>query len=299
MAEPERPRRHEAVIHVGRSVSASTASLVRFDADGNPAEMLDALRSDAAIVVERLLAPETVEALRAELDPYFEATPYGDNDFHGDRTRRVGTLIARSPTCGHLALHPLLLSLAGGFLGPFCDEVQLHFTQAVDIHPGETAQPLHRDRGVWGGYLTRAVETQLSTIWALDDFTAANGATLVVPGSQAWHRDRQPDAAEIVPAEMPAGSVLIYSGSVLHGGGANTSDGTRRAALLHYTLGWLRQEENQYLACPPEVATTLPAELRRLIGYQRGGPLLGFFSPPGPPGSGFELASPEILFNQR
>jgi hypothetical protein len=280
-------------------MSAPTPSLARFDPDAEPAEMLEALRSDAAIVVERLLSPETVEALLTELDPYFEATPYGDNEFHGGRTRRVGALIARSPACGQLATHPLLLELAEGFLGPFCDAFQLHFTQAVDIHPGETAQPLHRDRGVWGGYLTRAVETQLSTIWALDDFTAANGATRVVPGSQAWHRDRQPEGAEIIPAEMPAGSVLIYSGSVLHGGGANTSDRVRRAALLHYTLGWLRQEENQYLACPPEVAKDLPPDLRRLIGYQRGGPLLGFFTPPGPPGAGFELASPEILFDDR
>jgi hypothetical protein len=274
-------------------------SLVRFDPDGDPDEMLEALRCDAAIVVERLLTPDTVDALLAELDPYFEATPYGDNEFHGSRTRRVGALIARSPACGHLATHHLLLDLADGLLGPFCDEFQLHFTQAIDIHPGETAQPLHRDRGVWGGYLTRAVETQLSTIWALDDFTAANGATQVVPGSQAWHRDRQPEHAEIIPAEMPAGSVLIYSGSVLHGGGPNTSDRVRRAALLHYTLGWLRQEENQYLACPPEVAKDLPPDLRRLIGYQRGGPLLGFFTPPGPPGTGFELASPEILFDDR
>jgi ectoine hydroxylase-related dioxygenase (phytanoyl-CoA dioxygenase family) len=154
---------------------------------------------------------------------------------------------------------------------PYCDEIQLHFTKAVRIDPGETAQMLHRDRGVWGGYLTRKVETQLSTIWALDDFTAAKGATCVVPKSQSWHRDRTPEPHEVVAAEMPAGSVLVYSGSVLHGGGANDSEGARRAALLHYTLGWLRQEENQYLSCPPEVARTLSPELRRLIGYRPGG----------------------------
>jgi ectoine hydroxylase-related dioxygenase (phytanoyl-CoA dioxygenase family) len=90
--------------------------------------------------------------------------------------------------------------------------------------------------------------------------------------------------------------VLIYSGSVLHGGGANISNGNRRAVLLHYTLGWLRQEENQYLSCPPEIACTLDPDLRRLIGYQRGGPLLGFYSPPTNPGQGPELVGPDVLF---
>jgi len=280
-----------------RLTRQTSGMLEHFDPHADPATMLDALHRDAAIVVDRLLQAELLAAVGDELDPYLDATPYGEIDFHGCHTRRVGALIARSPSCGRLATHPLLLGLAEGFLGPHCDEIQLHFTQAVRIDPGETAQMLHRDRGVWGGHLTRKVETQLSTIWALDDFTAANGATRVVPGSQTWHRDRVPEPHEVVAAEMPAGSVLVYSGSVLHGGGANVSDGTRRAALLHYTLGWLRQEENQYLSCPPDVARSLDPELRRLIGYQRGGLLLGFFSPPTAPGDGPELVGPEQLFD--
>ncbi|MCC5950963.1 MAG: phytanoyl-CoA dioxygenase family protein [Acidimicrobiia bacterium] len=275
----------------------TAAALEHFEPNADSDAMLEALRRDAAIVIERLVPPGELDALRAELDPHLDATPYGEIDFHGNHTRRVGALIARSPECGRLAAHPLLVGLAEGFLGPFCDEIQLHFTQAVRIDPGESAQMLHRDRGVWGGYLTRKIETQLSTIWALDDFTAANGATRVVPGSHTWHRDRTPEPHEIVPAEMPAGSVLVYSGSVLHGGGANTADHNRRAVLLHYTLGWLRQEENQYLSCPPEVARSLDPELRRLIGYQRGGILLGFYSPPTAPGEGPELVDPGVLFD--
>jgi len=273
----------------------TAAALEHFDPDADPEAMLEALRRDAVIVVDGLAPPEEIDALRSELDPHLDATPYGEIDFHGERTRRVGALIARSAACGRLATHPLLLGLADGFLGPYCDTFQLHFSQAVRIDPGETAQMLHRDRGVWGGYLSRKVETQLSTIWALDDFTAANGATRVVPGSQSWHRDRTPEPHEVVAAEMSAGSVLVYSGSVLHGGGANTSEGVRRAVLLHYTLGWLRQEENQYLSCPPEIARSLHPELQRLIGYQRGGLLLGFYSPPVGPGEGPELVGPEHL----
>ena len=90
---------------------------------------------------------------------------------------------------------------------------------------------------------------------------------------------------------------MIYNGSVMHGGGENTTNNDNRlAVLLHYTLTWLRQEENQYLSCPPEIAKELSPELRNLIGYTQGGPVLGYYSTPGPPGEGFEVAGPESLF---
>lgn len=278
------------------SGSSPTAGLTHLASTTSPDDVVEVLERDAAVVIDDVLAAGELAVLRSELEPYFDATPPGEIDFHGTHTRRVGALIARSASCRTLACDPLVVGTAERYLGPFCDTIQLHFTQAIRIEPGETAQMLHRDRGVWGGYIPRRIETQLSTIWAVDEFTAANGATLVVPGSHTWDRDRVPEAHEIVPAEMSAGSVLLYSGTVLHGGGANIADHSRRAALIHYTLGWLRQEENQYLACPPDIATTLPDDLRRLIGYQRGGVLLGFFSPPTPPGEGFELIGPELMF---
>ena len=95
---------------------------------------------------------------------------------------------------------------------------------------------------------------------------------------------------------MRAGSVLLYNGTVLHGGGENTTHHERVGVLLHYTLNWLRQEENQYLSCPPEIAKTVDPELRALMGYTLGGPVLGFYSTPGAPGEGVELAPPERLF---
>lgn len=277
--------------------SAAVASLTHLPSDSDPAVVVEVLHRDAAVVIDDVASSAQLAALRDDLDPYFDAVPPGEIDFHGVHTRRVGALIARSTACRDLATNALVVGAAEQYLGPHCDTIQLHFTQAIRIDPGETAQMLHRDRGVWGGYLPRRIETQLSTIWAVDDFTAANGATLVVPGSHTWDRDRQPEPHEIVPAVMAAGSVLVYSGTVLHGGGANVADHSRRAALIHYTLGWLRQEENQYLACPPDIAATLSPDLRRLIGYQRGGLLLGFFSEPTPPGEGFELISPELLFD--
>ena len=105
-------------------------------------------------------------------------------------------------------------------------------------------------------------------IIALEEFTDENGSTRVVPGSHRWPRDRQPDASEIAPAIMPAGSAVLYLGSTLHGGGANTSVQLQRRGLhLSYVVGWLRPEENNVLSTPREVARGLPRRAQELIGY--------------------------------
>ena len=151
-----------------------------------------------------------------------------------------------------------MLASARQYLKQHCDDVQLHFTSAVAIAPGESAQILHRDRGIWGGYLPRKVEPLFSTIWAVTPFTKANGATQVVPGSHLWDKARQPGPRDRVCGNDP-GSVLCYNGTVLHGGGANsTSDEVRTGVFMHYALSWLRQEENQYLFLP--TASRKPVE---------------------------------------
>jgi ectoine hydroxylase-related dioxygenase (phytanoyl-CoA dioxygenase family) len=118
-------------------------------------------------------------------------------------------------------------------------------------------------------------EAMINCMWAVDDFTAENGATLLVLGSHKWPRDRRPEAHEITQGEMPKGSVLIYFGSLLHGGGANCTARPRTGIVISYCLGWLRQAENQYLAVPPDIARTLPDELQRLLGYFVHEPNLG------------------------
>ncbi|MEE2682515.1 MAG: phytanoyl-CoA dioxygenase family protein [Actinomycetota bacterium] len=262
-------------------------------------ELLAILDRDGGVIIEGILNDEALDEVRSDLFPYLDASATGTNDFWGFETKRVGALMARSPKCRELALHPLINSLCGEYLNPYSDGYQLHFTQAISIGPDEDPQVLHRDRGVWGGYLNRSIETQFSTIWAISDFTSTNGATQIVPGSHKWDKDRQPTENEIALATMPAGSIMIYNGSVLHGGGRNTtSNEYRLAVLLHYTLTWLRQEENQYLSCPPEIAKELSAELRALMGYTQGGPVLGFYSTPTGPGLGVEVAAPEKLFEQ-
>ena len=275
------------------------AEILHLDSETSVAEILNVLDDDAAVIIENVISSDTVEILKNELAPYLSKEVFGRDEFTGFSTKRVGALIARSNTCRDLALNPLVIDVAKQYLEPFADGYRLHFTSAVSIGPSETKQVLHRDRGIWGGYLPRKIEPLMSTNWAVTEFTRDNGATQVVPGSHKWEKEREPDDTEIAYAEMNPGSVLLYTGTVLHGGGANkTASEIRTGVFLHYALNWLRQEENQYLSCPPEIAKELSPELRSLIGYAKGGYVLGFYSDPYDEEAKFESVSPENMFNK-
>ena len=275
------------------------AEILHLDSETSVEEILDALDQDAAVVIDNVISLDAVEALQGELAPYLSKEVWGRDEFTGFSTKRVGALIARSSACGDLALHHLVNDVAEQYLKPFADGYQLHFTSAVSIGPGETKQILHRDRGIWGGYLPRKIEPLMSTVWAVTEFTRENGATQIVPGSHKWDKEREPNDAEIAYAEMSPGSVLLYTGTVMHGGGENkTASEIRTGVFLHYALNWLRQEENQYLSCPPEVAKELSPKLRSLIGYSKGGYVLGFYSDPYDEEAKFESVSPENMFNK-
>ena len=261
-------------------------------------EILQILDDDAGLIIDNFLDEDGLERIKSDLKPYLKVTKNGQDEFTGYETKRVGALMARSKTCQDLALDPFINQMAESFLGPHCESYQLHFTSAIQIGPGESSQILHRDRGVWGGYIPRKIETQFSTVWAINDFTKENGATQVVPGSHKWHKDREPLPEEIAYAEMKAGSVFIYTGSVLHGGGTNVTEQPRLGVFLHYAPSWLRQEENQYLSCPPEVAKNFSPELRSLIGYSKGGYVLGFFTDPEDKEGRLESVSPEKIFGE-
>jgi ectoine hydroxylase-related dioxygenase (phytanoyl-CoA dioxygenase family) len=271
--------------------------LVRLPADSPKERLLEVIRRDGALILEDVLSPNEVDQALAELMPYVEATKIGADGFVGKKTTRTGALIARSPATRDLVMNPTVIESAKEFLGPFCERIQLHLTQVIRIQPGQEAQLVHRDRWAWGTHL-KHLEPQFNTIWALTDFTRENGATQVIPGSLEWPDNRQLDPSEIRYAEMRKGSVLVYSGGVFHGGGANSSQADRIGINITYTLGWLRQEENQYLSCPPEVARDLPKELQDLIGYTLGNYALGYFTPPLPPGEGPEIVGPEFALGR-
>ena len=178
-----------------------------------------------------------------------------------------------------MAIHPVILAVMDEFLLRGCRQYQLNLTQAIQIGPGEPQQIMHPDDPLFP-FVHPGYEAMINCMWTVDEFTSENGATNVVPGSHKWERaglipEREPIQDEITQGIMPAGSVLIYFGSLLHCGGANRTAKSRTGVVLSYCQGWLRQSENQYLAVPLEVAKTLPERLQRLLGYFVHEPNLG------------------------
>ena len=258
----------------------------------------EVLSEDGALIIDNVVSSDFIAELRSETDPYMNHTSNGEDPFAGFNTTRTGGLLIRSEKCRELIEHSTILEPCREFLAPFCERVQLHLTQIIRIRPGETAQAIHRDRWAWGKHLSH-LEPQFNTIWALTDFTTKNGATQVVPGSTKWPDDQKIKPEQITQAEMKAGSVLVYSGSVFHGGGTNNSDQDRVGLNITYALGWLRQEENQYLSCPPELAKDLRPALQELAGYAMGQYALGYYTPPGGPGEAPEVVPPQYALGLR
>ena len=239
-------------------------------------EIHDLLVRDGAVVIDDLGDPGVLARLRRDMDPHIEATPPGSDTFAGRHTRRTGALIARSAASHRLVQHPLVLDVTGRLLHQ-ATNFQLHLTQTIAIGPGQLAQPLHRDQWAFDFFPFPADHhVQCNTIWALTDFTEENGATRLIPRSQELPDSFDHTVDETVPAEMSVGSCLFYTGKVFHGGGANTSDEVRIAGNITYVVGWLRQEENQYLSVPREVAETLDDDMLRLMGYRVGAYALGY-----------------------
>ncbi len=240
------------------------------------ADVAGALEQDGVVVVDGLVETAVLDRLAEELAPYLGATATGTDDFSGVHTRRTGGLVARSTTARELVVHPFVVDTVRLVLA-HAKNVQLHLTQVIAIGPGETAQYIHRDQWAFDSFpFPTGFQVQCNTIWAMTDFTEENGATRVIPGSHRFEDGLRLGQDATEPAEMSKGSVLFYLGSLYHGGGANRSDQTRIGLNLTYTLGWLRQEENQYLSVPLDVAKDLPVDLLRLIGYERGSYALGY-----------------------
>lgn len=249
--------------------------------DATTADLVQRLDHDGAVIVSNVLDEEALSRLLHETRPYIESSGAGGTAFRGAKTTRTGALAARSEACRRLIMDPLALGTAKLFLERWTNSIQLHVTQIIRIQPGQGAQPLHRDRWAWGRFLPKEIEPQFNTMWALTDFTVENGATRVVPGSHRWPGGRKPRPEEVSYAEMERGSVLLFTGTVFHSGGENNADEDRIGINIDYTLNWLRQEENQYLSCPVEIARTLHPDLQELLGYTMANPSLGYYSPPG------------------
>lgn len=223
-------------------------------------QALEQLRTDGYVILRGVLPNPVLQEVRNALCPLLERQAWGKGEFFGSRTRRVHNVLAKTRAVDALVAHPAVLELLRGTL----TTPQVSIVNAIEIHPGETAQFLHQDDVVFP--IARPHPPLIvNTMWALTEFTAENGATRLVPRSQdATELAEDPS---IVTAEMEPGSVLVWSGGLFHGGGANHAQRPRLGLNVNYNCSWLRQQENQYLAIPKDLAATLSDEFLRLLGY--------------------------------
>jgi ectoine hydroxylase-related dioxygenase (phytanoyl-CoA dioxygenase family) len=221
---------------------------------------------DGYTILEGVIEAELRDALTDDLvrlERFYDITP-SDNGFEGTNTVRIYNLLALGKLYEGIPVHPNVLPVVDGVLDDGCLVSSL---SSIAIDPGESAQPIHADDQLIP--LTKPhVPTVCNTMWALTDFTEANGATRIIPGSHL--RDHSPNFGapyDSIAAEMPAGSVLVWHGSLWHGGGANITDERRVGIAMNYCAGWIRQQENQQLGIPRDVAAGFSRRLRQLCGY--------------------------------
>lgn len=232
-------------------------------------EANEVMREHGHVIIDNLAPLSVMDQVLADLEPFTPTAQETDEEWGGNYAHRIGKLIARSPTGRDLVMNPLVLGVVKNVLS-CASTFQLCTTELISLNPGAPAQILHTDELLYDDFVfPDDCVACCNTLWAVTDFTDENGATRVVPGSHALPATKY-TIEETVPAEMSRGSVLIFSGKLWHAGGNNRSTKVRRAQAINYSLGWLRQGENQYLACPPDVARTLPKDLLKVMGYQVG-----------------------------
>jgi ectoine hydroxylase-related dioxygenase (phytanoyl-CoA dioxygenase family) len=230
-------------------------------------QRIDEIHEQGYTVLENVLDSSQVLDIKQALAPWLQQSLFGRNNFEGHQTERVYALLAKDPAFAQLVTHPRVLAIVDAFLAP---TYLLSANLAINVHPGETPQPIHADHTAVRN-AARNETHGISTIWAFDDFTSSNGATEVIPGSHRWPEalTRDPDelASQARQVLLRAGSVLVFHGSLLHRGGANRAQTTRLAITPQYCQPWLRQLENMALAVPAEVARQYPTRVQELLGY--------------------------------
>ncbi|HEX4868638.1 MAG TPA: phytanoyl-CoA dioxygenase family protein [Acidimicrobiales bacterium] len=224
------------------------------------------IATDGYTIVEDAIEEDLLDALGAELqrlEADLGIIPAG-NDFEGTHTVRIYNLLVHGPTFERVPVHPNVLPVVEGVLDRGC---LISSLSSIAICAGETPQPLHADDQLMPIPKPHP-PTVCNTMWALTDFTEANGATRIIPGSHL--ADASPvygQHHDSIPAEMARGSVLVWHGSLWHGGGANTTDERRVGIAMNYCAGYIRQQENQQLGVPRDIAARFERRLQELCGY--------------------------------
>lgn len=229
------------------------------------ASHLERLSRDGYTIVENAIEPELIDELGrtlGKLEQEHDVKP-AMNGFEGHRTVRIYNLLAYGAPFDQVPVHKSVLPIVEGVLDEGC---LISSLSSIAIDPDEVAQPIHADDMVIP--LEKPHRPIVcNSMWALTDFTAANGATRLAPGT---HRQPSPvygAACETIPAEMAKGSVLIWDGALWHGGGANNTQTRRVGLAMNYCAGFIRQQENQQLGLTPDAVRTFSPRLQELVGY--------------------------------
>jgi ectoine hydroxylase-related dioxygenase (phytanoyl-CoA dioxygenase family) len=230
------------------------------------AEHLRRVAEDGFTILEDVIESSLLDAIASDLDRLeveLGIVP-ADNLFEGVRTVRIYNLLVHGSTFESIPVHPRVLPVVEGVLDP---GLLISSLSSIAIGPDEAAQMLHADDQLIP--LPRPhVPIICNTMWAITDFTELNGATRLVPGSHLWaHAPGYPENHKTIPAEMSRGSVLVWVGSLWHGGGANMTSERRTGIAMNYCAGFIRQQENQQLGIPVDIAGRFPPRLQELVGY--------------------------------
>lgn len=266
----------------------SKKGLTRLPKSATVDDVLECFERDGGCIVENMLEQATIDGLWADLGAELSLTPNGEGHFVGNQTRRISGLFNRSLHMQELITEPHFYGAAERWLlKPYkywlngeqfesSPALQVSLTQAIMIMPGQGLQPLHRD-DIAHHRRHPGPDSQIQVLYAMSEYSEANGATRVIPGSHKWDDDRAPTYEESVPAEMNPGDGLIYLGSTYHGGGQNTTkDCPRTAIATTLVLGYLRQEENSYIAVPRNRVREYPERIQRLLGWSTNPPFCGW-----------------------
>ena len=243
-------------------------ALQYFDSTASADEIAYATQRDGGAVVTGLVSEELCDTVAGDLrDDFDESGHKNRRDFSGHKTNRSSAVLQASPRSVGIVAHDMVMEVADILLLSNCESYRISSLTAIEVMPGQQVQNLHRDDSMYP-FQIPGMEAQIGCMWALTDFTEENGATHVIPGSHLHvGRGMPADVSENVQAIMPKGSVLFYLGSTLHGAGKNLSDTARIGLINTYSLGWLRQEVNQYLNVPFDLVCGMDERMRCLLGY--------------------------------
>jgi ectoine hydroxylase-related dioxygenase (phytanoyl-CoA dioxygenase family) len=268
----------------------SKASLVTLPCTVSVEQVVEIIERDGGVIIADFLTGDALQELKQQIDAALDTSSFGHEDFFvGTSTRRASRLFARCRRMVDVVMHPLYLGAARKILQKpvsvwfgherttVTPQIQIGMTQAIQIHPGQGKQPLHRDDTsfLWR-HPNYGREARLQIMLAVTEFNESTGATKVIPGSHKWDDERRPEPEETVDAVMAVGSALLFIGSTYHGGGTNTSNEPRTGLTMGIDLGCVRQEENQYLSIPFDTLKGLPEEVQRLLGWDAGENFMGW-----------------------